>query len=269
MMERWFLLDDRPAAGAFNMALDELLLARAENGPAAPVLRLYSFDTPTITLGFHQDPRRTIDIGAVRRGSIGVVRRFTGGRALLHDGELTYSVAAGTDRKPFGDHLQSTYLELSEALAQALRALGVEAAVSDGRRARGERGLERPCLDSVSRNEITAGGRKIVASAQRRTKNALLQHGSILLDRSSAGITEYLKGDWGSMGDRVTSVMEEMGLRIPSASVKAAIVAAFEERFRISFEPLQLTPSELDELERRRSSKSEEFGWLCGEEVSA
>lgn len=251
------------------MALDELLLARAEAKPTAPVLRLYSFDDPTLTLGFHQNLERTIDIEAARRSSIDIVRRFTGGRALLHDGELTYCVAARTDREPFGEHLHSTFLRLSEALAGALRILGVDAAVSVGRKGEGEHGLARPCLDSVSRHEITAHGRKIVASAQRRTKNALLQHGSILLDPSSASITEYLKGGWGSIRNRVTSVMEETGLRIPSAAVREAVVEAFERRFNASFEPLLLTAADLEELERRRASKHDESRLLCGQEACA
>jgi lipoate-protein ligase A len=256
VMGRWFLLDDRPAAGALNMALDELLLARAEASPTAPVLRLYSFDNPTLTLGFHQNPERTIDIEAARRGSIDVVRRFTGGRALLHVGELTYCVAARTDREPFGEHLQSTFLRLSEALAGALRILGVEAAVSAGRKGGGEGGLARPCLDSVSRHEG-------------RNKQALLQHGSILLDPTSASITEYLKGDWGSIRDRVTSVMEETGRRIPSDAVREAVVEAFEREFNVSFEPLMLTATELEELERRRASKREESRMLCSQEACA
>ncbi len=269
MMERWFLLDDRPAAGALNMALDELLLARAEAAPTSPVLRLYSFDNPTLTLGFHQNPERTIDIETVRRGSIDVVRRFTGGRALLHDGELTYCVAARTDGEMFGEHLQSTFLRLSEALAGALRILGVEAAVSAGRKGGGERGLARPCLDSVSRHEVTVHGRKIVASAQRRTKHALMQHGSILLDPSSASITEYLKGDWGPIRNRVTSVMEETGLRILSATVREAVVEAFERKFNASFEPLQLKAAEIEELEWRRASKLKESRMLCDREACA
>ena len=268
-MERWFLLDDRPAAGALNMALDELLLARAEASPTAPVLRLYSFDNPTLTLGFHQNPERTIDIEAARRGSIDVVRRFTGGRALLHAGELTYCVAARTDREPFGEHLQGTFLRLSEALAGALRILGMEAAVSAGRRGGGEGGLARPCLDSVSRHEVTVHGRKIVASAQRRTKQAFLQHGSILLDPTSASITEYLKGDWASIRGRVTSVMEETGRRIQPAAVSEAVVEAFEREFNVSFEPLMLTATELEELERRRASKREESRMLCSQEACA
>jgi lipoate-protein ligase A len=182
---------------------------------------------------------------------------------------LTYSVVARTDGGPFGGHLQSTYLKLSHALAGALRILGVEAAVSAGRKGEGERVLARPCLDSASRHEITAHGRKIVASAQRRTKNAFLQHGSILLDPSSARITDYLKGDWGSIRDRVTSVIEETGRRIPSAAVRKAIVEAFERKFRISFEPLLLTAAEIEDLERRRASKREESRMLCGQEASA
>ena len=268
-MERWFLLDDSPSSGALNMACDELLLARVEGGSAPPVLRLYSFDDPTITLGFHQKPERVIDVEATRRDSIDVVRRFTGGRALLHEGELTYSVVARIDDGPFGEHLQSTYLRLSGALADALRELGVEASVSAGKAGRGDRGLVRPCLDSVSRHEITARGRKIVASAQRRANRSLLQHGSILLDSSSARIVDYLVGECGPIDERVTSVREETGRDVSPAEVREAVVGAFQRAFGTSFQPFPITPVFSEELERRAASKREESRLLYAREVCA
>jgi lipoate-protein ligase A len=268
-MERWFLLDDRPSSGAFNMACDELLLARAERGSTPPVLRLYSFGNPTITFGFHQRPERIIDIDAARRASIDIVRRYTGGRALLHEGELTYSVAARSGDGPFGEHLQRTYLRISGALAEALRELGVEASVSAGKAGAGDRGLARPCLGSVSRHEITVGGRKIVASAQRRTNRSLLQHGSILLDGSSARIVDYLKGEWGPIGDRITSVREEAGRNVSRAEMKEAVIEAFERVFGMSLDRLPITPAFSEELERRAASKREESRLLFAREVCA
>ena len=91
-MERWFLLDDGAAPAAWNMALDEFLLGMVQRKRTAPVLLLYSFDPPAITLGYHEDPLRVLDMRSIERDSIDVASRFTGGRALLHDDELTYCI---------------------------------------------------------------------------------------------------------------------------------------------------------------------------------
>jgi len=252
-MERWFLFDDDPAPGARNMALDEFLLEKVERERIPPLLRLYSFDPPAVTIGYHQGSDHGLDLERVRGDGVEVVRRFTGGRALLHAGELTYCIVAGTDRPPFDTHLQAAYLSISEAIARALRSIGVDARISGGRPTTGVRTLYRPCLDSVSRHEITAGGRKIVASAQRRSKGAFLQHGSILLDRSSSRITRYLRGGGASLSERVTSVSDELGREADSSILRRALVKGFAETFGVSFEPIRLSKDEEREVALRES----------------
>ena len=119
-MAGWFLIDDEPASGARNMAVDEFLLKRAEKKGGAPVLRLYSFSPPAITIGYHQDAERVIDMSAASADGLDVVRRITGGRALLHDGELTYSVTAPLG-PPFGQGLADTFLLIAGVIVSALR----------------------------------------------------------------------------------------------------------------------------------------------------
>ena len=243
-MERWFLLDDGPAPGARNMAVDEFLLGKVERERTAPLLRLYSFDPPAITIGFHQGSVHGLDHEAIERDAVDVVKRFTGGRALLHDGELTYCIVARTDRPPFDSHLQALYLCISQALVHALRSIGVDASISGGRPLSGEQTLSKPCLDSVSRHEITARRKKIVASAQRRTKNLVLQHGSILLTPASGRIVDYLVGERVSLSNRVTSIAEELGVEVEPSLVRKAVVQGFEETLRISFAGLGLSEEE-------------------------
>jgi len=120
-MDRWLFLDSGPAPGAENMALDELLLERAERDRGAPVLRLYSFDPPAITIGAHQDPLEILDLEAVRSDGLDCVRRITGGRALLHEGELTYCVVAPAGAAGFGNGRAETFMRISSALRAALR----------------------------------------------------------------------------------------------------------------------------------------------------
>lgn len=258
-MNRWFLFDDEPFPGNENMARDEFLLERAECGGTEPVLRLYTFRPPAVTVGYHQNPNRILDIGSLRSDGIDVVRRITGGRALLHDGELTYCVAASLDSKIFGSGLHETFLKISGAIAMALRFLGVDACISDGRYHSGDGGLISPCLVSVSRYEVTAGGRKIVASAQRRTKSAFLQHGSILLTPASGGIAGYLNDGWDYLGDRITSVSEETGCGVDERNVRSALIAAFAELFSVGWEPFELSWENLEDIGRRRSEKRAEF----------
>lgn len=261
-MERWFLLDDGAAPAAWNMAVDELLLGMVDGERTAPILRLYSFDPPAITVGYHQDPFSVLDMRAAGRDKIDVARRFTGGRALLHADELTYSLMARTDRKPFDSPLHDAHRGISRALVRALRSLGVDATISGGRHGSSGPGSSRPCIDSVSRHEVTVGGRKVIASAQRRTRSALLQHGSIFLSSASARIAGYILGGSPPLNDRVAGISGEgRGAAVDAAALKRAIVDSFTSVYGISFERLRLSPVQRAMAERRSGEKRDEvFG---------
>lgn len=164
------------------MAADAYLLEKADAGEMAPAIRLYGWDRPSITIGYHQRLERAVDIG--RLGDTPVVRRPTGGRALLHDdGEITYAVAGHFVHSPsLGSSLHESYRMIAEAIVAFYQELGIEAAVS--RRAdpvvqQSRPGLQKGCFASVSRYEIIAGTWKTAAGSQRRTRQALLQHGVV------------------------------------------------------------------------------------------
>lgn len=265
-MNRWYLLDDEARTAAENMARDEFLLERAERVGGAPVLRLYSFDPPAVSIGYHQDPAAVLDFGAMRRARVDLVRRITGGRALLHDGELTYAVCAPIGKNAFGAGLAETFLAISSVLTSALRSLGVDAALESGQRG-GRPGNVAPCLVSVSRYEVAARGRKIAGSAQRRTRKAFLQHGSILLRPASGRIVEYARGDWSFLGSRVTSVAEQRGGAVREREVRSALVDAFATRFSIRWKPIELSRGDVAEITRRTRVKQSEFTRIAGTEV--
>ncbi len=267
LMERWFFLDDGALAGARNMAVDEFLLDRSHDRGGVPVLRLYSFGPPAVTLGYHQDARKVIDIEAVRRDGIDLVRRITGGRALLHEGELTYSVTAALDSVFFAGCLHKTFTSISTALVTALRVLGVDAVISDGKLFKGAKEMTSPCLVSTSRHEITVGGRKIVGSAQRRTGSAFLQHGSILLTPASERIAEYMPGQWTSLRGHVTSVSSETGGECVRNDAVNALREAFEQIFNTELRPFRFSDSDLDTIEERTAEKAREFSSLVSGEV--
>lgn len=174
LASRWRILDSGPADGATNMALDHALLERAATSGEA-VLRIYGWSRPTLSFGMHE--RSGLSRAALADQGVDVVRRPTGGRALLHDREVTYSVTAPTA----GTGLSESYRAINAILLQALARLGVAAAESP-RRARATAPDGAPCFAEPNVGELVAAGGKLVGSAQRRDEHALLQHGSILLE---------------------------------------------------------------------------------------
>ncbi|MDD4857635.1 MAG: lipoate--protein ligase family protein [Candidatus Krumholzibacteria bacterium] len=266
-MDRWSFLDSAAAPGAENMALDEMLLEEAALR-RAPVLRLYSFDPPAVTIGYHQDPARILDMDAMRADGLDCVRRITGGRALLHEGELTYCVVAPAGAGCLGTDAAGAYLRISEALAAAIRSLGVDAEVTRGRESVGRgSGAAQPCLASTTRYELAVRGRKIAGSAQRKTATAFLQHGSILMRPGSSRIVRYLLGARGSLEDRVTSIEGELARSVDEQALRAAIAGAFLGVFDVEWEPLRLSERDRGEIASRAAEKRREMNACFAGEV--
>lgn len=199
----WRLIDSGPGPGAWNLALDEAIFDAVRERRSPPTLRLYGWEAPTLSLGYAQDGARDLDLAACAAAGIAVVRRATGGRAVLHDREVTYSVAVPAGTPVFGTNLDAAYRAVAAGLLAGLRLLGVDAALAPAAR----RGAGEPrhpgCFGSASRHEILAGGRKLVGSAQRRSGGAFLQHGSILLEGHAERLARLLRpSEAAGAGDR-------------------------------------------------------------------
>ncbi|HVE77629.1 MAG TPA: hypothetical protein VNA89_02150 [Gemmatimonadaceae bacterium] len=173
---RWRILVTPPLDGVDNMALDHALLDRARSGDEA-VLRIYAWRGPTLSLGRNQPACGLYDVDEARRRDIGIVRRPTGGRALLHHREVTYSVTAAAASAP----PRESYARINRLLLDGLRRLGVDAALAPPAGAAPPPSAA-PCFETPAAGEVVAGGRKLIGSAQWRDRDALLQHGSILVD---------------------------------------------------------------------------------------
>lgn len=175
---RWRVIRDGEMDGALNMAVDHALAAERWAGEA--VLRLYRWVRPTLSFGRNEPARGLYDPDAAGALGAAFVRRPTGGRAVLHDQELTYAVVLGVGA--LGGP-KETYRRINEALVDAMRALGVPASLApgSGRPVAPDAG---PCFDLPAEGEVVAGGRKLVGSAQVRIGRSILQHGSIILDGS-------------------------------------------------------------------------------------
>ena len=185
----WRLIKTEPANGAWNMAVDEAILEAVAARSAPATLRLYAREPACLSLGRAQ---HFTDVDPTRMQSAGVdlVRRITGGRAILHADELTYSITAPSAEPRVAGDIPASYMHLSAGLLQALQLLGVKA--TNNHHAMQRTGAGAVCFEVPSQYEITFGERKLIGSAQVRRRNVVLQHGTLPLTGDIARICELL-----------------------------------------------------------------------------
>lgn len=237
----------------WNMALDRWLLRRCEAGDPVPILRLYGWDRPTITLGRHQDPEvDRIDLARCRRLGVSVVRRPTGGRAVYHGRGLTYAVVAPIPRE--AATVAETYRWVAAALLDGLRELGLPVAEL-GRHRGADPALRAACYAAPSAGEVALAEGKWIGSAQRRLRHAFLQHGSIPLCDDSAQLAACLafpdegaRHRWATaLSARTAQVTAHLG-EITPHDLGDAIQHGFERHHRVTrWRPLDTTSQELVE----------------------
>jgi lipoate-protein ligase A len=256
--ESWRLLETGDAPGSFNLALDEALFLLAGEGRSRPTVRFYGWSPPALSVGYFQSWNKEIDEEACRARGIDIVRRITGGRAVLHRDEVTYSVSCGESGDFFGEGLWPAYRKIGLALADGLRRLGVNVDLvrpvpGGGRPA----GRHPSCFSSSVGYEISSQGRKLVGSAQKRSEGAVLQHGSILLrehgDEFGALLNRGLR--------RPRAVMASLGGLIGTLPSRPAVVEALAEGFREVW-GVALAPGEVTEEERRLAGRLEDSKYL-------
>jgi lipoate-protein ligase A len=179
----WRFISAEAYDPALNMAIDEAIMQTVASGDSPPTIRFYRWAPATMSIGYFQKAEQELDLDAIREAGIGFVRRPTGGRAVLHDRELTYSIIVPETYAGLPTGVTESYRMLSMGLLHGFKRLGLNAEMADLSR------TEQPnlagsaaCFDSPSWYEIVVEGQKLAGSAQLRQKGAVLQHGSVLLD---------------------------------------------------------------------------------------
>ena len=184
MTKKWHFINSGPRSAAYNMALDEALLNWHSKGEIGPVLRFYEWEPATLSIGYFQQVERDIQIEQVKKEGLGFVRRQTGGRGVLHDDELTYSVIVSEKYPNMPETVTEAYRVISQGLLEGFRLLGFQAEFSVPQSEEEQAALKRPksgvCFDAPSWYELVVEGKKIAGSAQTRQKGVILQHGAIL-----------------------------------------------------------------------------------------
>ncbi len=180
--DTWRLLITSPARGSWNMAVDEAILEETGRGSSLPTLRLFAWEPPCLSLGYAQ-PIEDVDLDRLHERGWDLVRRPTGGRAVLHTDELTYSVIAPLNEPRVAGTLLESYQRLAKALVEALHLLVLPVQVQEQAVVPAAQTTNPVCFEVPSAFEITVDGKKLIGSAQARRKEGVLQHGSLPLVR--------------------------------------------------------------------------------------
>lgn len=245
----WRSLLTPPLSGAENMACDVALMDRAQATGEA-VIRVYSWSAPTLSFGRNQKSAG-YDRDTLARKGIAVVRRPTGGRAILHHREITYSVTAPAESS---GSIAAEYQWINELLLDALRSLGVAAEIAH-RSGRAPAPDANPCFATATPGEITSAGRKLVGSAQYRHDGALLQHGSILVSDDQSALAALA----GAEPSAPPATLEESLGRAPAPSeLYESLRSAMTHE---GIKPVQLPPGELAQAIARHTRTFEDPEW--------
>ncbi len=267
----WRLLLSPLADGPTNMALDEAILLSVATGDVPPTLRFFRWSPPCLSLGYAQ-PVGEVDPERLRRFGFDLVRRPTGGRAILHTDELTYSIAAPADEERVHGGVVESYRHLSAGLRRGLEHLGLEVRADKEYSEREKHAVAARgpvCFEVPSNYEITAGDKKLVRSAQVRKQGGVLQHGTLPLTGDVARICEGLKFDseadrqraQARVRQRATTVAEVLQREVSWDEAAAAMTRGFAEALNLTLDEGALTPAEIELAAKLREEKYASEGW--------
>lgn len=256
-IRHWRLLETGSHDGFFNMAVDEML-ARSR-ALQMPVLRVYAWRPHAISLGFHQSPD-DLDLARCESDGVDVVRRPTGGRAIYHAHEVTYSVVIPGAHPLYGEKPLEVYNRISSALVNALLRTGVELQLARAQMPDAGFGNYQKrfaCFATSAKYEVQSHGKKLVGSAQRRFESALLQHGSIILGTEHLRLLDYLRlADARKvrrarhlLASKTTCLETLLKRQVGYEEIAGVLKSGFETQFEIEFIEDTLTTGELQKVD--------------------
>ncbi|MEK6983519.1 MAG: biotin/lipoate A/B protein ligase family protein [Nanoarchaeota archaeon] len=241
-----------------NMAIDEAILTYCEQ----PVLRVYKWSSPSISVGYNQSAANEINLDKCKEHSVKIVRRITGGKAVLHDKEVTYSFILPENTAMLPRNITESYRAIAQGLVIALKKIRLNAEIKK----QPERLATPICFNSSNWYELSVNNKKISGSAQRRLNGKILQHGPILMD-FDYGMNALLFKSNGAMGslkglrNRITSVKNELNSEISYDELSNAIKYGFKRNFNFDFIDSKLTNNEIRLSVALRNEKYSKEKW--------
>ncbi len=259
----WRLIKDSYHTGFMNMAIDEAIMVAHREGLVPPTIRFYQWSPPAVSLGYFQDLKKEIDVDACQDMGIDIVRRPTGGKAVLHDQELTYSFIIRENHPLVNDTILETYKKISRGIIRGLSYLGVKAELVPLRDKLENNPLSKIdkakihhldiksiCFSVPSQYEVQVEGKKIVGSAQVRKSGVVLQHGSLLIKLEKDKLFSVFKFSSVQIRERIksrfkaTSLEEILKKEVSFLELSGILPRGFEEEFGVRLVEEKLTEPE-------------------------
>ena len=268
----WRIINSGHADAATNMAVDEAILLAHSAGKVPPTLRFYGWQPAAVSIGYFQRAMSEIDLDRCKEHKTAVVRRLTGGRAVLHDAELTYSIVVREDDPLIPKTITASYRYFSNGLLAGLEALGIQAHMTMPVAAYGQRKKEpasAACFDAPAHFEVAVDGKKLVGSAQVRKQGVILQHGSILLRFSAEQFAELLRMPSAEKREQTAQMLKGRAASIENIlqrtvtwqEVYCPMPAAFESALGIQLVHAELTKEEKITSKELASTKYSQDCW--------
>ena len=272
MKQKWYFIHSGPCSPSYNMALDEALLDWHSVGEILPVLRFYEWNPATLSIGYFQNALKDINFEELKAQNLGFVRRPTGGRAVLHDRELTYSIIVSEQYPNIPDTVTEAYRILSEGLLIGFQQLGLNAYFSVPNTEEQKEDLKKPksavCFDAPSWYELVVEGKKVAGSAQTRQKGVILQHGAILLDLDEEKLLSLFNFSTPELKRKMREKLSEKAVAINSLTNNQITIEQCIEAFKYGFEKalnIELIPFELNEQQKEIVKNLEQSKYLKDE----
>ncbi|MFW6006682.1 MAG: lipoate--protein ligase family protein [Bacillota bacterium] len=255
-MEKWRLIDTGINNAYYNMAVDEAIMKASRKDLVPPTIRFYQWSPPGLTLGYSQTGKQVVNEKKCKQNQVDVVRRLTGGRTILHDDELTYSIIVKEDSGILPGSIIDSYKIISEGIVKGFKILNIPVDLKpfDKNKSR-DKGFSAACFDSPSWYEVLINGKKLVGSAQTRRKGIILQHGSLPFSIDAEKLYNLLKIN----GDRKNKIRNKMVKRflnkatavnnvseknISPGELKKSLKKGWETVFKVSLKPGSLIQQE-------------------------
>jgi len=267
MRETWGLLDSGHCDAATNMAIDEALLTWHSEGKIPPTIRFYGWEKPSLSVGQFQKSDKTIDFSGVEKYHCDFVRRLTGGSAVLHDDELTYSIIVSENHPKIPTTVNKAYYILSQGLLEGYRMLGIDASLAEPKQSRSSRSAV--CFETSAIYEMMVDGKKISGNAQTRMKGVLLQHGSIPLSFNAEMLFDlfYFSNDnirnkqRLKFIDKAISINDIMNTKQTYETILPAFLKGFQNSLHIKTEEMTLDKAQWDFIKYLRETKYASDAW--------
>ncbi|MET3682571.1 lipoate-protein ligase A [Alkalibacillus flavidus] len=255
MAEEWRLIDTRDYDAATNMALDECLLKWVNDNKIGPTIRFYAWSEPSLSIGQFQNVESSIDLSSLEKYDCQLVRRLTGGSAVLHDDELTYSIVVPENHPLISRSVQEAYYTLSKGLVKGFKLLGVQVDYSLPNQQKTNRRTD-VCFERPAFYELLVDNKKLSGNAQVRKSGVLLQHGSIpmslnaemLFDLFQFPSDQIREQRRQSFGEKATTLNEVTGKSHTYDEVKQAFINGFQDSLNISLTPLTLSDEQWQDV---------------------